>query len=109
MMATTAPDLALAEAQGKLLSHSADTAEIEACLGVVSDASADLGRRAGLQSHLLFERLLEMYASLYATKPPPKSLLRCIGNLVSDNGMHCNGFACFFFLILFDHVLISIS
>ena len=63
-----------------------DTAEIERALVPVSEASASLEQRSFLQDAALFERLLDIYVTTYSAKEPPKELLRCIGNLVSDNG-----------------------
>ena len=64
-----------------------DTSQIEPALASISEASADLELRSILQSSLLFERLLELYRIILTSdKPPPRTLFRSIGNLVSDNG-----------------------
>lgn len=75
----------LERAKSELL-FSKDTADVEHGLASISEASANLELRPFLQEETLFERLLEIYATTYATKEPPKELLRSIGNLVSDNG-----------------------
>lgn len=64
---------------------------LDKALTEIADASASVEFRESLQGQDLFEGLLVIFAKKYSTtlwktNPPPKSLLRCIGNLVADNG-----------------------
>ena len=67
------------------LSASEEPGAVEDALATISQASANLDVRPYLQDTSLFETLLHLYATVYA-REPPSDLLRCVGNLVSDNG-----------------------
>lgn len=68
------------------LNTSNNDLDIEQALTTISDASANLELRGSLQDASIFARLLDIYTTTYSTRQPPRTLLRCIGNLVSDNG-----------------------
>ncbi|GAB7353376.1 hypothetical protein MBLNU459_g3856t1 [Dothideomycetes sp. NU459] len=73
-----------------LLSSSDQVDSLTEALATIADASADAELRKALQDSAVFERLLALFAENYCfeswqANPPPKSLLRSIGNLVADN------------------------
>lgn len=75
----------LERAVGELNTSNNDL-DIEQALTTISDATANLELRGSLQDAFTFARLLDIYATTYTTRQPPRTLFRCIGNLVSDNG-----------------------
>lgn len=62
-------------------------------LQVIADASANLDLRSQIQDDHLFSRLLSLFSSYAGSTGEAlsdvsfwKNLLRCIGNLIADNG-----------------------
>lgn len=64
--------------------------EIERALDILASASADTESKRSLQDESFFEKLLDVLIKGYPSDQPPprpsRNLLRCIGNLLADNG-----------------------
>lgn len=79
-------DLSALERAKSELVFSDNALDVEQALASIATASANLEQRASLQDEALFDRLIEILAGCVLETKPPRDLLRCIGNLLSDNG-----------------------